>query len=173
MFRGYRGAKSLGRFALSCFDLCVSDAACQGHEAPFLPARRLVGGRASRPTGARRAGRPPPGKRRPSRSGLNIKWRNTLAVEQLHLPREPGIFPGQFFGHPLWRRAFQGFAVFGWYQLVFGMRGLWGDRTNRAAEGAQMGIVFRVLSAIATAWLMRPVGDGQRQDGPEHSELGG
>jgi hypothetical protein len=74
---------------------------------------------------------------------------------------------GSFFARPSWRRPCQGFASFGWCNLVFVMWGGFGLKTiidaRRIVEGSQMGVVFGVLSAILAAWLLEPPSEGQRQ----------
>src|SRR5262249_55106314 len=67
---------------------------------------------------------------------------------------------GSFYARPRWRRPCQGFATFGWLELVFVAWGGFWVRTaadaRQVAEGAQMGMVFGVLCAILAAWLFEP-----------------
>jgi hypothetical protein len=76
---------------------------------------------------------------------------------------------GSFFARPRWRRPFQGFAVFGWFELVFGIWAAFETRNpndpRRIAECSQMGLVFGVLCALLAAWLLEPATGGQRQVG--------
>jgi hypothetical protein len=74
---------------------------------------------------------------------------------------------GSFFARPSWRRPCQGFAFFGWCELVFV---IWGGfrLTNmadaqRVVEGSQLGVVFGVLSALAVTWLLEPPSEGERE----------
>jgi hypothetical protein len=74
---------------------------------------------------------------------------------------------GSFYAYPRWRRAYQGFATFGWLELVFV---IWGGFWNRlpqdarqVAEGSQMGIVLGLLCAILAWWLFEPPGSGPRE----------
>jgi hypothetical protein len=73
---------------------------------------------------------------------------------------------GSFFAWPRWRRPSQGFALYGWCNLVFVMRGGFRLTTMGDAQwivqGSQMGVVFGILSALLAAWLLEPPSGGQR-----------
>jgi hypothetical protein len=58
---------------------------------------------------------------------------------------------GSFFAKPRWRRGFQGFAAFGWLELVFL---IWRHMESQEnAELVDMGLLFGVLCAIL-AWRL-------------------
>lgn len=72
---------------------------------------------------------------------------------------------GSFYARPRWRRPAQGFALFGWCNLVFVM---WGGfwltffpDAERVVEGSQMGVVFGTLSALIAALLLESPSEGQ------------
>jgi hypothetical protein len=77
---------------------------------------------------------------------------------------------GSFFAKPRWRRAFQGFAVFGWFQLVCVLWGGFGVHlirdAERVAEGSQIGMLFGVLTGILAWWLFEPPSTGGQRDLP-------
>jgi hypothetical protein len=80
---------------------------------------------------------------------------------------------GAFFARPGWRRPSQGFALFGWCNLVFVMWGGFGlstiDDAERIVQGSKMGMVFGILSAFLAAWFLDP--PGRRQD-PRRGDAG-
>lgn len=83
---------------------------------------------------------------------------------------------GSFYAYPRWRRACQGFAVFGWLELVFVVwGGFWVRATQDArqvAEGSQMGMVFGLICAILAWWLFEPPGSRPREaEGGKGSEM--
>jgi hypothetical protein len=69
---------------------------------------------------------------------------------------------GSFFARPGWRRPFQGFALFGWCNLVIVLLRVGFQPTMISSplewieEGAQMGLVFGVLAALLAGWLLEP-----------------
>jgi hypothetical protein len=73
---------------------------------------------------------------------------------------------GSFCARPRWRRSFQGFAAFGWCDLVFMMSGGFGavnyDDGQRIAACSQMGVVFGFLCAIVAGWMFEPVSGDPR-----------
>jgi hypothetical protein len=75
---------------------------------------------------------------------------------------------GSFFGHPRFRRSFQGFTVFGFYELIFvAWGGFWWATARdglRIAEASKMGIVFGLLCALIAGWLFQPVRQSDKTD---------
>ena len=67
---------------------------------------------------------------------------------------------GSFFARSGWRRPSQGYALFGWSNLVFVMWGGFGLSTiydaQRVVEGSKMGVAFGVIVALLAAWLLEP-----------------
>jgi FtsH-binding integral membrane protein len=76
---------------------------------------------------------------------------------------------GSFLSRPRRRRAFQGFAAFGWSQLTFAMLGGFGWTTGidarRITEGSRMCIFFGVLCAILAVWFFDPAKSRHFQGG--------
>jgi hypothetical protein len=65
---------------------------------------------------------------------------------------------GSFFARPRWRRAFQGFAAFGWLELVFVISRYIESHANEAI--IDLGLIFGVLCAIVAWWLFEPPAEG-------------
>ncbi len=85
---------------------------------------------------------------------------------------------GSFCAYPRLRRACQGFATFGWLDLVFVVWGGFWVRLNQdarqVAEGSQIGVMFGLLCALLAWWLFEPPGSGPREpEGRQGSESGG
>ena len=85
---------------------------------------------------------------------------------------------GSFCAYPRWRRACQGFATFGWLDLVYIVwGGFWVGQPQHArqvAEGSQIGVVFGLLCALLAWWLFEPPGGCPREvEGRHESESGG
>jgi hypothetical protein len=77
---------------------------------------------------------------------------------------------GSFFARPRWRRGFQGFAAFGWLELVFV---IWRHiESQDNAETIDMGLLFGLLCAIVAWWLFDPPQETKGSDTmPEGSIL--
>jgi hypothetical protein len=67
---------------------------------------------------------------------------------------------GAFFAWPRWRRAYRGYALFGWCNFAFVMRGGFGLTTiydaRNLIQGSQSGVVLAVLSALLATLLLEP-----------------
>jgi hypothetical protein len=91
---------------------------------------------------------PPPG---PNPRGELSAFLACLAIASL----------GSFFARPTWRRAFQGFAAFGWCELAFVVWRGFAQQTISdvlwISEGSRMGVVLGILCAILAVWLLEPV----------------
>lgn len=73
-----------------------------------------------------------------------------------------------FVGQPKWRRPCQGFAAFGWLNLVFVLwGGFWlsehATDSLRAIQGVRLGFVLGTLVAIASACLLPEAGNPNAQ----------
>jgi hypothetical protein len=67
---------------------------------------------------------------------------------------------GAFLGKPALRRPCQGFAAFGWLNLVCVLKGGFGIETiydaQGVVEGSQMGMAFGAICALVAAWVLEP-----------------
>jgi hypothetical protein len=67
---------------------------------------------------------------------------------------------GSFLGRPTLRRPCQGYAAFGWLNLVFVLRGGLGVvniyDAEAIVEGVQMGMAFGAICALVAAWFLEP-----------------
>jgi hypothetical protein len=63
-----------------------------------------------------------------------------------------------FFGRQGWRRPCQGYATFGWLNLIFVLwGGFWLSNiydADRVIHGVRLGVVLGVLCAVLAAWLL-------------------
>ena len=67
---------------------------------------------------------------------------------------------GAFLGRPSLRRPCQGYAAFGWCNLIFVLWGGFWVNTYfdgvRIVEGSKMGMAFGAVCAIVAAWSLEP-----------------
>lgn len=67
---------------------------------------------------------------------------------------------GAFRARPAWRRPSQGYALFGWCQLVFVLRGGFDLSTMARAEdlveGAQLGVALSLVAALLAYRFLEP-----------------
>ena len=93
----------------------------------------------------------------------DTNWRSYLAA---YLALLTTTSLGSFFARPSLRRSSQGFASFGWCNLIFLMWVCDGlnlsDGGERIVLGCQIGVVFGVLCAVVAAWLLEPPSGSQR-----------
>jgi hypothetical protein len=77
---------------------------------------------------------------------------------------------GSFLGKPALRRPCQGFAAFGWLNLVCVIQGGFEVSTSfdaeRIVEGSQMGVAFGAVCALVAAWFLEPPRDTEPPAGP-------
>ena len=77
---------------------------------------------------------------------------------------------GSFVARPRWRRPYQGFALFGWCNLVFVVWcGFWLSTiydAERVVVGCELGILLGLLCALLAGWLFEPACDGANREPP-------